>query len=205
MALTAQVLLADLDQTLDQASDSWRGVALRRIADLFCSSASLYSDEQVTIFDEVMCRLLPKKTDRALLADLAGRLAPLEKPPRKLIERLARHNDVAICGPVLEQAKGLPDDLLIEAADKDRVDPAVLAKIAARAELSAPVTDALLKRGAPALQRTLIANPQAQLSESGYARVIMDLKDDKDFAAAIAARADVPDELRPWLTAILED
>jgi hypothetical protein len=37
----------------------------------------------------------------------------------------------------------------------------------------------------------------------GFARLINGLKGDKDLAAAIAARQDVPPELRMWLDAAL--
>jgi hypothetical protein len=43
MSLTPQALLAELDATLPQASESWRGTVLRQITDLFLNSAELYS------------------------------------------------------------------------------------------------------------------------------------------------------------------
>jgi len=77
-------------------------------------------------------------------------------------------------------------------------------KIAARPQLGAAVTDVLFKRGDRAIQRAIIDKPDARVSESGFARLIMSLNGDKDLAAAIAARDDVPAELRPWLSKILD-
>ena len=51
--------------------------------------------------------------------------------------------------------------------------------------------------------RAVIDNPKARISETGFARVIMGLNGDKELAAAIAARDDVPPELRPWLAEAL--
>jgi uncharacterized protein (DUF2336 family) len=198
MALTPQTLLAELDTALPQAAESWRGTVLRRITDLFLSGADLYAEQHVALFDAVMSRLLPG-LDRDELAELSGRLAIVDNAPMNVLASLARHPDIVVSGPVLERAKGLPDKVLAEAADRDRVDPNILAKIAARPQLGETVTDALLKRSAQPRQRTLIDNPNARISEGGFARVIMGLDGDKGFAQAIAARGDLPAELRPWL------
>jgi uncharacterized protein (DUF2336 family) len=203
MTQAAQALLADLDTTLPRATESWRGTALRRIVDLFLSSAGRYSQDQVALFDAVLGRLMHKDIDRALLADLSNRLAPVANAPREFVGSLARHSDVAVCGPVLAQSPALADQDIVEAADRDRIDPNLLAKIAARPELSTAVTDVVLKRGNAAIHRTIIDNPKAKVSEAGFARVIMNLNGDKEFAAAINVRQDVPGELRVWLAATL--
>jgi uncharacterized protein (DUF2336 family) len=202
MTLTSQTVLAELDSVLPAKPDSWRSAALQRIVELFLASAALYGDEQVAVFDEVIVRLI-QKMDRLQLAELSNRLAPVANAPVRVLGRLARHSDIAVYGPILDQAMALPDADLIEIADKDRVDPNLLMKIGARPQLSTAVTDLLLKRGNKALQRKLIDNPNALISEEGFARVITSLDGDKNLAGAIAARTDVPAELRVWLTKTL--
>ena len=198
MTLTAQSLLADLDTTLVEASGSWRSMALGRIVDLFVSGAESYGPDQVDLFDDVIGRLLPG-ADRAQLADIGKKLAPLDNAPAAALASLARHADLAVCGPVLEQAKRLAERDIVAVADKDRINPAVLDKIAARGTLGDAVTDVLLKRGGPAVQRKIIDNPNARISEGGFARLLVGLGSDKSLASAIAARNDVPDEIRVWL------
>jgi uncharacterized protein (DUF2336 family) len=202
MSLTPQALLAELDTTLPQVEESWRSTVLRKITDLFLSGADLYNDQHVALFDAVMSRLLPG-LDRDDLAELGNRLAGIANAPLNVLASLARHLDILVCGPVLEQAKALPDKVLAEAADRDRVDPNILAKIAARPRLGESVTDVLLKRGGLPLQRKILDNPDARISEGGFARVIMGLDGDKELAQAIAARNDLPPELRLWLKDIL--
>ena len=202
MSLTSETVLAELDSALPEKPDSWRSQALRQIVELFAGGAESYSVEQVALFDEVICRLI-KNMDRQQLAELSRRLAALASAPLKAIGSLARHADIAVSAPILEQAKALPDADIVEIADKDRIDLNLLTKIARRAELGEAVTDVLLKRGNKAIQRTVIDNPNARLSEAGFARVIMGIDGDKDLAAAIAARNDVPPELRVWLTKAL--
>jgi uncharacterized protein (DUF2336 family) len=204
MSLTPQALLAELDATLPRASESWRGAVLRQITDLFVNGAELYSDQQVALFDAVMGRLI-MGVDRAALAELSSRLAGVANAPVNVVGSLARHLDITICGPVLERAEAVPDKDLVEAADRDRVDPSILTRIAARPRLSETVTDILLKRGSQAVQRTVIDNPNARISESGFARVIMGLDGNKSLAEAIAARNDVPTELRLWLVETLSE
>jgi len=102
----AQSLLAELDTAVAGGSDAWRGAALRRIADLFLSAADVYGADQVALFGEVMVRLADN-ADRLSLAELSGRLAPIARAPLNVLRSLARHADIAVCGPVLEQAAAL--------------------------------------------------------------------------------------------------
>jgi uncharacterized protein (DUF2336 family) len=199
MTLTPQAVLAELDTTLPQATATWRRSALRQVLDLFLSGADYYSAEQVALFDAVMSRLLVPNFDRAFLAEMSEQLAALDNAPSSVVGTLARHLDPAVCGPILAKAKALPDNDIAEIADADRVDQNVLLRIAGRPELTEMVTDALLKRGNRAVQRAVIGNRGAHVSETGFARVIMGLNGDKEMAAAIAERDDVPPELRPWL------
>jgi uncharacterized protein (DUF2336 family) len=202
MSATAQVLLEDLDTRLRRATESWRSAALRQVLDLFLAGAETYTREQVALFGEVIGRLIAN-LDRGSLVELSERLSPAANAPLKVVGALARHPDSAVYGPAMAQAKGLPEKDLAEAADRDRIDLKVLAKIAARPQLGEVVTDVLLKRGNRAIQKVVIGNAAAKISENGFARVIMGLKGDKELAAAIAARSDVPSELRVWLTAEL--
>jgi uncharacterized protein (DUF2336 family) len=136
-----------------------------------------------------MSLLLPG-VDRLTLAQLSDRLADLDKPPMRVVASLASHPDPDVCGPVLERSKTLPDNILVDALERERLDPKLPAKIAARAELGATVTDCLLKRGNAGIQRTLLENPHAQISEGGYARIIMGLDGDANVARLVAARPD---------------
>ncbi len=89
-----------------------------------------YTGEQIELFDEVMGRLI-KSGDRALLAEASKSLATLEMAPVKVLGTLARHSDITVCGPILEEGKALPDKDLIAIADSNRLDPKLLTKIRA--------------------------------------------------------------------------
>jgi uncharacterized protein (DUF2336 family) len=199
MTPAAQSLLAQLDSTLAEAPTTWRSAALRQIVELFVAGAESFSDDHVDVFDEVLSLLIKKSVDRTQLAEISNRLAPVDNAPAKVVDTLARHSDVAVHGPVLAQAKALADEVIVDLIDRDRVDPKLLARIAGRAELSTAVTDVLLKRGNAAIQRKIIDNPNAHISEAGFARVVSSVNGNKQLAAPIAARKDLPEELRIWL------
>ena len=200
--LTAPSLIAELDASIAAAPASWRHDVLRRVVDLFLGNVALYADDHVGLFDDVIGRLIVD-IERAPLVELSNRLAPLAKAPVNVVGTLARHRDPAIHGPVLVQARALPDHVLVEIAGKEQTNLDVLIKIAGRAQLSEAVTDVLLKSGNPDIRCAVVANAGARISEMGYARLVAGLGGDKKLASAIAARDNVPAELQPFLATAL--
>jgi len=202
MMPAAQTLLSELETTLVEAPATWRRGVLRRIVDLFAAGAAGYTDEQIALFDLVIGRLA-KNADRSQLAELSNKLSSLDNGPPEVLSDLAGHADPVIAGPVLEKAKALPDDAIIALIDNDRVDPKLLSKVASRLELSAAVSDVLINRGDRAIERKVIDNPDARISEKAFAKLVIEINGDKQLAAAIAARRDVPEDLRAWLAKVL--
>jgi uncharacterized protein (DUF2336 family) len=185
------------------APTAWRGKVLRQLTDLFLVDAASYTDDQVAVFDDLISHLI-EKIDRRVLVELSNRLAQVENAPGKVVGTLARHGDTLVAAPLLEKSALLTDADLVEIADKERRDPKLLSAIAVRAQLSEAVTDVLIRRGNTALARKLIDRIDAPLSESSFARLVTSIENDKELAAAIAKRSDLPAELRPWLDAALE-
>ncbi len=201
MTPAAQSLLTELDKALVRAPDPWRREALRQMIDLFLVNADACDTTLTDVFDEVLFRLI-KKSDRATLADVSAALAPVQKGPAKVLGTLARHSDSSISGPVIALSPSLRDKDLVDIAEK--AEQRMLIAIAARARIGESVTDVLLKRGNRDIKLRLINNPKAKLSEAGFARLVIGLNGDKQLAAAISKRDDVPQELRIWLVQALE-
>jgi uncharacterized protein (DUF2336 family) len=204
MTSEAQPLIIELDSVLSRAPApaAWRGKVLRRLTDLFLLDAVSYTDEQIAVFDDVISHLI-EKTDRRMLIELSNRLAQVKNAPIRVVGTLARHTDMLIAGPLLEKSCVLTDADLVEIADKDRRDPALLPTIAARQQLNEAVTDVLIRRGNAALARKIIDRTDVPISESSFARLVTSVENDKELAVAIAKREDLPAELRPWLDAAL--
>ena len=108
-------LIQDLDDAIAQGSTERRADALRHVTDLFVFNASDYTNEQVTLFDDVIVRLAAEieTSARALLAEW---LAPIANAPRKAIHALAFDDAIEVAHPVLSQSDRLDDDALIRNA-----------------------------------------------------------------------------------------
>jgi uncharacterized protein (DUF2336 family) len=199
MMPNAQSLIAELDTTLSKASRSKHSTILRSVTDLFFNGAQNYSKEHVAVFDDVIDRLVEKveKNERPTLIELSTRLAPLSNAPVKVIGRLSRNDDFAIAAPLLGKSEVLTDEVLVDIAKTKG--QYYLSAIAGRTRIDPSVADVLVERGNSDVARKVAANLGAKLSELGYVKLIKRAQSDKELAALITARGDMPDELRPFL------
>jgi uncharacterized protein (DUF2336 family) len=182
-------LITELETTLASGSSPQRRAILRRVTDLFVTNADNYSNEQVAVFDDVMGYLI-KKIEQQALVELSRRIAPLQNPPARVVQRLSRDQDIAVAGPLLEQSPILSDSFLLEIAMTRS--QSHLAAIAGRRQIAPQVTDVLVDRGSLEVARKVAANDGARFSNHGYGKVAMRAETDEDLAAALATRADVP-------------
>jgi uncharacterized protein (DUF2336 family) len=192
----AQSLLDDLDATLARASNARRSQMLRQMTDLLLAGAASYPQEMVSVFDTVMRRLSEKVEPKAL-AELSGRLASLDSAPADLVVQLSQSDDIAVSGPVLEKSNVLGDGALVGVA-KTKSQGHLLA-IAGRTRINDVVTDVLVDRGNPAVRCKVTANAGALFSERGFARLVTEARNDKNLAALVVKRNDLPPELQPFL------
>ena len=196
MLPNAQSLITELDTTLSKASRSKHLTILRSVTDLFFNGAQNYSKDHIAVFDDVIDRLVDK-TERPVLIELSTRLAPMRNAPVKVVGHLARNDDFAVAAPVLAKSEVLTDEVLVEIAKTKG--QYYLSAIAGRTRISQNVADVLVERGNSDIARKVAANLGASLSELGYVKLIKRAQADKELAALITARGDMPDELRPFL------
>jgi hypothetical protein len=183
---------AELEAALSLGLRPRRFELLRRVTDLLIANVETCSDEQIGVFDELM-EQLADKIERESLVELSGKLAPLPRAPNNIIQRLSRHDDIAVAQPVLEQSSVLSDTLLIEIAKTKS--QSHLAAIAGRAQIHEAVTDVLVDRGDLAVARKVAANEGARFSLSGHSKVASRAEKDEQLAEAFVRRIDVPPEL----------
>lgn len=196
MKREAQTLITELDETLSKIPDSRQLVILQRVTDLFMVGAENYNDEQIAIFDDVICRLI-ENIGQSALVELADRLSSVDKGPGNTLARLSSSDDIAVSGPTLERANGLSDKDLVAIAGKKGQKQ--LAAIAGRPQISEAVTDVLVERGNADVSRKVSANRGAKFSEMGFVKLINKAKKDRELATAISNRGDLPEELVPFL------
>ena len=178
---------------------------IKRVTDLFLSSADSFNGEQIELFDDVLERLIKTIELRAIadvsariaLAEVSTQLASVSKAPPSAIRLLARNDEIAIAGPVLTESARLTNEDLIEIAET-KGEPHLLA-ISGRWWLKEVVTDALLVRRYPAVSRRLVNNPGARVSTRGFAIVLKHAEADPELAVETGLRVDLPPEIRHQL------
>jgi uncharacterized protein (DUF2336 family) len=184
--------IPELEDAIQRGSPAWRTRALERITAFFLDGASRFSDDQVRLFDPVFSRLLPAIETRAR-SELSQRLAPLTNAPLEAVRRLAHDDDIAVAGAILRQSRRLAEPELVHIAE--RMGQAHLLAIAARAGVTEPVTDVLVRRGDRAVVHRLAENPGARLSHDALVVLIERAQTDSALAEKIALRPDLPQRL----------
>src|SRR5579863_212213 len=176
-------IVGEIDTALTAASEAKGLDAVRRVTDLFLSSAGLYNSEQIELFDNVLGRLIRTIEIRAIadisariaLAELSTQLAPVSQAPPSVIRRLARNDEITIAGPVLTESARLSAEDLVEIA-KTKSEQHLLA-----------------------VSGRIINNPGARVSAAGFAIVLAQAESDPELAVETGIRADLPSELRQEL------
>lgn len=188
-----QSLIADLELAVTEDSVGSRTSTLRRVTDLFLNEAGRLSEDQISIFDDVLC-LLIRKIEKQALVELSRCLAPIDSSPIEVIRQLARHGSIEVAGPVLTQSRRLTAGDLVEIAAA--ASQAHLMAISGRFELAEAVTDVLLSRGDEEVVFKLATNPSARFSKSGYEILVQDAETSDQLTETVALRLDIPPDLR---------
>jgi uncharacterized protein (DUF2336 family) len=182
-------LIRDLEEAVTAGSSEKRVETLRRVTDLFLDDADRFSEQQISVFDDVLVHLIQRIENKALM-QLSASLAPVAQAPSKLIGQLARNKEISIAGPILSQSGRLTDSDLIEIARANGQDH--LLAISGRSSLNTGVTDVLIERGDQRVTHTLAGNAGAHFSEQGYQTLAKKAEADGDLAERLGCRIDMP-------------
>jgi uncharacterized protein (DUF2336 family) len=188
--LIAAVAAGDVKQRLH---------VLQRVTDLFVAGSRRYSGEQVALFDDVLQRLAADIEVKAR-AQLAGRLAGLDRAPPRLVRMLAFDDAVDVAGPVLTHSQQLTDADLVENAGCKSQNH--LYAIAQRLKLSEGVTDVLVERGNDRVVRKVAGNRGARFSLAGYGKLTKRAQRDRRLTLILGQRGDLP---RQYFLKLLEN
>lgn len=187
-----ETLIDELETAVKNGSSEARVRKLREVSTLFLSEAAMLTDEQVGVFDDVLCRLISRIENKAL-SELGQILAPVDNAPVETIRKLAWNEEITVAGPVLTVSKRLTTTDLTSIA-KVR-GQSHLAAISKRETLEAQVTDVLLERGDREVVHILAANAGAKFSEGGYATLVSKAESDEILSEAVGSRKDLPMKL----------
>jgi len=182
-------LIDDLETALQNGQHDRRISMLRRVTDLFVDSAPALDDDQVDVFGDVLTHLI-KELESKVLAELGERLAPIDNAPNVIIQNLARHEEIAVAGPVLAQSRRLSDRDLIEIATARG--QMHLGAISSRSHLAESVTDVLVERGNNGVVQILTENEGAAFSDRSFRALTARARTDERLAVNLGMRPDVP-------------
>lgn len=183
-------LIDELEHAVRSGSSESRVNTLRRITDLFLHDANRLNDEQIAVFDDVLCHLAAK-IESAALVELGKRLAPVDAAPIGVIRRLAHDDDIAVAAPVLAGSKRLTAPDLVEVAQMKG--QAHLLAISQRATLDAQVTDVLLTRGDGKVVASVATNAGARFSDSGFKLLVEKAEGNDQLGQVVGQRRDIPE------------
>ena len=182
-------IIAELEDAVRNGSSEKRVGTLRQVTDLFLHDGDRLSDDQVKVFDDVLCILIARVESRAK-AELSQRLAPLDYAPFEVIQHLARDSDIAVAGAVLANSSRLRTSDLVEIASTRGQDH--LLAISGRTDLPEAVTDVIVDRGERKVIRKLANNASARFSDAGYSGIVAHAEADSELVEILGLRIDLP-------------
>lgn len=182
-------VIAELEEAVRGGSPEKRRNTLRQVTDLFLHDADRLSDDQVKVFDDVLCHLVARVETR-VKAELGEKLAKLDHAPSGVIERLAWDDSIAVAGPVLTDSPCLTAGTLVEIAKAKGQDH--LFAISGRKDLSEAVTDVIVERGERRVIRQLAGNTTARFSDAGYGGMVARAEADDELTEVLGLRIDLP-------------
>ena len=198
-------IIDEVETTISIGSAEKRLETIKRVTDLFLSSAGSFNHEQIELFGDLLERLIKTIEIRAIadvsariaLAEMSIQLAPVGQAPSSVVRRLAMNDEITIAGPVLTESARLSTEDLVEIAET-KGEQHLLA-ISGRWWLKEVLTDALLARRYPTVSRRIISNPGARVSAAGFAIVVAQAESDPELAIETGIRVDLPSALRRQL------
>ena len=182
-------LIDEIEDALASKTEEKRAAAFWRITDLFIAGSDSYTEDHVTLFDDVIGRLAASIETNAR-AKLSTRLARMPNAPVGVIRTLAADDEIAVAQPVLRHSPQLDDEYL-KATAATHSQQHLLA-IAQRAALSAQVTEVLVERGDRDVVRSVAQNNGARFSNAAFKTLVERSVGDDVLAVHVGTRHDLP-------------
>ncbi|HUL87925.1 MAG TPA: DUF2336 domain-containing protein [Pseudolabrys sp.] len=184
-------LVDELEAAISQRNIGSRADILRQITDLFVVGAEHFDSEQITLFDDVMSRLV-SEIEHSARVTFGETISTIANSPPKVTRTLALDDSIEVAGPVLRRSECLDDETLIAGAKTKGQDH--LLAISQRKRLSEGVTDVLVERGDQNVVISTAKNAGARFSEFGYSKLVTRSENDSELALLVWTRPEIPRE-----------
>ena len=195
---TPITVITELERAIANGSSQQRAKMLMQIADLFVGNSPRFTDDEISLFDDIITRLA-KQIEISVRSLLAQRLAPIANAPINIIRMLASDDEINVAYPVLAQSVRLDEAILVQFA-RSKSQEHLLA-ISQRKTLGEIITDVLVERGNKQVVLSTARNRGARFSQAGFCRLVKRSGGDDALAACVGSRPDIP---QPLLLALLE-
>ncbi len=185
--------LDSLARISKQTSSEGRQTLLREVTDMFIGSPpGGLSDSEMTHFGDIMEKLA-FDLEMKVRKHLADTLSDVDAAPHELLVRLAS-DEVEVARPLLMKSGLLRDTDLLEIIKQCSQEH--LLAVSMRAQVSEPISDALVEKGDDTVLGSLAGNAGAELSPSAMETMVARSEDgDGDLQEALVTRKDLPGEL----------
>ena len=191
-----------LDLALDKSLEG-RRMLTATIGDLFTKQDKVLTERERALMSDILRKLI-HDCEMAVRRDLSERLAKAPNPPHDLIVTLA-NDDIEVAEPILMRSEVLRDPELIRVI-RHRTQQHQLV-IAMRRSLSEHVSDALVETGNEDVVKTLLENPDAQISEATMEYLAEESRRVDTYQEPLLKRGDLKRELAErmylWVSAAL--
>src|ERR1700761_930369 len=188
-ASSATGVIDQLEAAFGGGDLSRRADILRRVTDLFVLKSGTFTEDQVTLFDTVMGKLL-ENIETAARAQFGSRIAKLSDAPRGVVRVLASDPAIEVAGSILTHCERLDLDTVVQSARTQSQDH--LLAISGRRILVEAVTDVLVQRGNRSVVAATARNTGARFSDFGVTTLVDKACDDGDLALCVWSRPDIP-------------
>lgn len=198
--MIAKLSRSDVERLLTDPSADARAEAAAKIATHYHAEAE-FGEQEKKLAEEIFSLMCKDAEERVRLA-LADSLKDCAFLPNEIARTLA-DDVVAVSDPILKYSSVLTDDDLIEivASQGEEKQKA----IAARATVSADVSDALINTQNEAVVGTLVANNGAEISPNSMQRVLDDFAESDLIKSSMVARSTLPMEVSERLVNMVSE
>jgi uncharacterized protein (DUF2336 family) len=200
---TEELSLEDLFELAQDKSAEGRQSLFENMPDLFLDGGSSVSDREKALMGEILRRLV-YDVELKLRKSLAEKLSKRSDTPHDLIAELA-NNEFEVAHPILPESNVLHDADLIEAIKHRTIAHQLV--ISMRKNLSADVSEALVKTGQEDVITNLLNNHGAKVSRHVMDYLVSESKRVDSYQNPLVQRPDLPPELAErmswWVSAAL--
>ncbi|MEM8987561.1 MAG: DUF2336 domain-containing protein [Pseudomonadota bacterium] len=144
--------------------------------------------DESAVVDELLSRVI-SHAERAVRAQLAGKLSTDPAAPKKLLKTLAC-DDIDIAEPILRKSAALAETDLIDIVRGGQGDHRSL--VAGRPDVSAGVSEALVSFGEENVMLRLVSNNQAEIAEETMGDIVAYSEDMEALRRPLLSREDMP-------------